>query len=58
MKFLADVNVPKPFILRLRDDGHEVLSVLDINRRLHDPTIIRVALDEQAIVLTLDRDYW
>lgn len=30
MKFLADENVDKPIVERLRDDGHTVLYVLEI----------------------------
>ena len=33
MKFLADENVDKPIVKRLRDDGHTVLYVLEMERR-------------------------
>jgi predicted nuclease of predicted toxin-antitoxin system len=57
VKFLADVNVPRPLISRLLAEGHEVLSVIDIDRRLKDPSILRLALAEGALILTNDKDY-
>jgi|SRR5579859_4194471 len=57
MKFVADVNVPKPLITRLRADGDEVLWITDINRKLKDPPILSLALREKAIILTNDSDF-
>ena len=58
MKLLADVNVPKPMLVRLRTDGHEVTAVVDINRRLGDRAILRLSLTEDSIIVTQDRDFW
>ncbi|HEY7125062.1 MAG TPA: DUF5615 family PIN-like protein [Ktedonobacterales bacterium] len=57
MKFYADENVPKRIVARLRHDGHEVLYAIEGVRRLRDRTILRAALDEDALILTLDADY-
>jgi predicted nuclease of predicted toxin-antitoxin system len=57
MKFVTDVNVPRPLINRLQAEGHEIMSIIEVNRRLSDRSILRAALDQQALVLTFDRDF-
>src|SRR5581483_3892522 len=57
MKFVADVNVPKSLITALRADGHEVIWITDIDRRLKDQPILDLALREDAIILTNDTDF-
>src|SRR5690242_3457619 len=57
MKFHADENVPRPFVQRLRAQGHEVAYVVERVRSLRDATILRAALHEDTLVLTLDKDY-
>ena len=56
MRFVADVNVIKQVVIRLRAAGHEVLWVAELNRRLSDRGILRFAESEAAIVLTLDKN--
>jgi predicted nuclease of predicted toxin-antitoxin system len=57
MRFVADVNVPKPLINRLQTHGHETISMVEIGRKLSDRTILRAAFDQQALVLTFDKDF-
>lgn len=57
MKFVADVNVTRRIINRLRAEGHEVVSIAEIDRTLSDRSILRLALDQKALVLTFDKDY-
>lgn len=57
MKFVADENVFKHTVSCLREDGHEILYVAEESRRLQDRTILRLALQEEAVVLTYDKDY-
>src|SRR5262249_54613951 len=57
MKFVVDVHVTKRIVNRLRASGHEVIWLAEGGRRLYDPTILRLAFDEQALVLTFDNDY-
>jgi predicted nuclease of predicted toxin-antitoxin system len=57
MKFVADVNVPKPLIKRLRIEGHEVILMVELDRRRSDRGILRMALDEDALVITFDKDF-
>lgn len=57
MKFLADVNIDRRIIDRLRADGHDVLWVAEINRELDDIALLRLAWQEGAIILTNDKDF-
>ncbi len=57
MKFVADVHVTKRMVNRLRLEKHEVIWLAEGGRRLPDRTILRFALEQQALVLTLDKDY-
>ncbi len=56
MKLLADVNIDRRIIDRLRTEGHDVLWVADINRELDDIALLRLAWQEGAIILTNDKD--
>ena len=57
MKLLADVNIDRRLIDRLRADGHDVLWVADINRELDDIALLRLAWQEGALILTNDKDF-
>lgn len=57
MKFLADENVDKPIVERLRDDGHTVLYVLEMEPGISDEEVIRRANQEFALLLTADKDF-
>ncbi len=52
MKFLADENVDKSIVERLRDDGHIVLYVLDMKPGISDDEVIQRANQEFALLLT------
>jgi predicted nuclease of predicted toxin-antitoxin system len=58
MKFLADENVTKRIVTRLRAEGHEVAYVAERGRRAQDRTVLRMALDQEALLLTFDKDYY
>ncbi|MEZ4522023.1 MAG: DUF5615 family PIN-like protein [Thermomicrobiales bacterium] len=57
MKFLANENFPVPSIALLRSNGHDVASIREDNRGASDDAVLRRAVTEQRILLTLDRDY-
>ena len=57
MKFLADVNIDRRLIDRLRAEGHDVLWVAERNRELDDISLLRLAWQEGAIILTNDKDF-
>jgi predicted nuclease of predicted toxin-antitoxin system len=57
MKFYADENVPRRIVNRLRSDGHDVAHAVEKMRGWRDRTILQAALNQAALVLTLDKDY-
>lgn len=57
MKFLADVNIEKKIIDFLRDNKFDVKWMLEDNKYLNDFEIIKIANDENRILLTNDKDF-
>jgi predicted nuclease of predicted toxin-antitoxin system len=57
VKFLADENVDQPIVECLRKDGHSVLSVTEMEQSISDDEVIYRANQEQAMLLTADKDF-
>jgi predicted nuclease of predicted toxin-antitoxin system len=57
LKFVADESLAGPIVDRLRGDGWSVLSVRDGHLGADDPTVLSLAVREQAILLTEDKDF-
>lgn len=57
MKFLADINIPQSVIRYLISEKHNVLDLKQINIKLSDLEIIKMAQKEKMIILTLDKDF-
>ena len=57
MKFLADENVDKSVVERLRKEGHVVLYVIEMERSISDDEVIQRANQESALLLTADKDF-
>ena len=57
MKFLADENIDKPIVARLRADGHIVFYVAEIGPGLPDNKVIELSNKEEALLLTADKDF-
>ena len=57
MKFLADENVDKLIVKRLRKDGHVVLYVLEMEPSISDDEVIKRANHESALLITGDKDF-
>lgn len=57
MRFLANENFPDPSIRALRDAGHDVKSIRTDAPSIADHQVIRMAQEEQRIILTFDKDY-
>lgn len=57
MNFLADEDVDFPVVQRLRGDGHEVLYVAEMAPGISDETVLAVANDKNALLLTADKDF-
>ena len=58
MKFLLDVCVSSRSLDRyLVSSGHDVSSVLQVDPRASDETVLNIALRENRILVTEDRDF-
>jgi predicted nuclease of predicted toxin-antitoxin system len=57
LKFLIDVGVGKLVEQYLFNNGHEVVSVRDLDPRMPDEEIIKIAFDEDRIIITMDKDF-
>ena len=54
MKFWIDENIPSPVIKPLQRAGHEIFTAPS---RSSDVTILRLALKENAVIITRDQDF-
>src|SRR5436853_3589695 len=57
MRFLADENIPRVVIERLRAEGHDVISVAETKPSAPDQEILNVAEPDGRILITGDRDF-
>lgn len=57
MKFIADVNIAQTVITFLQKTGHDVVDIKKSNLKTSDTGIIKLALKENRIILTHDKDF-
>lgn len=57
MRLLADENVDRPVVLRLRDEGHEVVYVVELAPSVPDAELLRHFGSEPGLLLTADKDF-
>ncbi|MBP7865807.1 MAG: DUF5615 family PIN-like protein [Acidobacteria bacterium] len=57
MRLLADENIPGMLIRALRDNGVDVLWILESHRGDSDRAILDLARGENRILLTCDKDF-
>jgi predicted nuclease of predicted toxin-antitoxin system len=57
MKILADENISKLLVERLRQEGHQVQYIAEIARGCNDPTVLELANRQGALLLTDDKDF-
>ena len=57
MRFLADENIPRPSVARIRDAGHDVLSMSEERPEAADRDVLALATETGRILITFDRDY-
>ena len=55
--FLANENFPRPSILYLREQGYIVVSIQETYQGISDNNVLRIAKEQDLIILTFDRDY-
>jgi len=57
MRLLADESFPGPAVDALRERGHDVLWARTACPGSKDDALLRLAQQEQRVVLTLDKDF-
>ncbi|MCL6535928.1 MAG: DUF5615 family PIN-like protein [Armatimonadetes bacterium] len=57
MKFLLDVPVGREVADWLRDQGYDVSEIRTIDPTLSDSAILRLAKEQDRIVITTDKDF-
>src|SRR2546423_14434923 len=57
MRFLADENVSRLVIERLRHEGHDVISVAETRPGATDDDVLNAADADGRILITEDRDF-
>jgi predicted nuclease of predicted toxin-antitoxin system len=57
VNFLADESCDAAIVRGLRGDGHDVLAVADVIPGALDPAVIQLAVSQQRVLLTEDKDF-
>jgi len=56
-KLLLDENLGRLFIKELRKKGYDVKWVSDVQRGMSDEEVARLALTENRVIITQDKDF-
>jgi predicted nuclease of predicted toxin-antitoxin system len=57
MNLLADENVDRGIVLRLRDNGHFVDWIAEVSPSVTDEDVLRRAAESGAVLFTEDKDF-
>jgi len=57
MRLCANENVPGDCVVRLRQDGHDVLWIRETAPGIPDLFVLARALDEDRLLITFDKDF-
>jgi len=57
VKLVADESVEGPTVSALRSAGHSVLFIAETSPGIEDAEVLAIALREQALLLTGDKDF-
>ncbi|MEW6209803.1 MAG: DUF5615 family PIN-like protein [Acidobacteriota bacterium] len=57
MNLLADESVERQIVERLRQDGHDVLYVAEMEPGISDDIVLERANENRALLLTADKDF-
>jgi predicted nuclease of predicted toxin-antitoxin system len=57
LKFLIDAGVGRQVERWLRENGYDVLAVRDLDPRMLDAAILKLAAEEKRLVITMDKDF-
>lgn len=57
LRLLLDVGAGAAVLKRLRELGHDVLAIAELDPRASDLKILELARKEDRIIITLDKDF-
>ena len=57
MKLLADEGIDRPIVVGLREDGHEVFYVAELDPGIADETVLGLSGEQDALLVTADKDF-
>ena len=57
MTIVADESVDKQIVDRLRSDGHDVVSVAELDPGIDDAEVLVKSRESNAILVTADKDF-
>ncbi|MDO8969330.1 MAG: DUF5615 family PIN-like protein [Saprospiraceae bacterium] len=57
LKFVLDVGVGNKTLQLLRNEGFDVISILEIEPSMDDSDILSIAEKEERMVVTMDKDF-
>jgi predicted nuclease of predicted toxin-antitoxin system len=57
VKVVADEGVDRPIVARLRQDGHEVDYVAEMDPGIDDDRVLSHANQQHALLMTADKDF-
>ncbi len=56
-KFLVDVNIGKKVEQWLLENKYDIKAVREIDARMSDKDVLKIAVSENRIVITIDKDF-
>lgn len=57
MRFLADVNIESGIVDHLRQNGYDIKWIPDYDRHMSDEALLDMAVREERILITNDKDF-
>lgn len=57
MKLLADDNIPKTVVNKLKSMGFDIKKASEYSKGLPDDILIEIAVKESRIIITFDKDF-
>jgi predicted nuclease of predicted toxin-antitoxin system len=57
MNFVADESLDSPIIAALRNERHDVFSISESSPQIADEVVLKIANEQNRILLTADKDF-
>jgi len=57
LKIVADESIDKQIVDRLRSDGHDVVSIAELDPGIEDEAVLLRSRESNSVLLTADKDF-